>query len=148
MTACTFFGHRDCPESIKTGLKREIERLICNQQVDTFYVGTQGGFDRMAYSALKELRSKFSNITVYRVLAYMPRNDTVSNDEIQSEDTFLPEGIERVHPRYAIVWRNNWMIDHSEYVIAYLTHPTGGAYQAVERAKKKGRTVIIINEIN
>ena len=48
MAACTFFGHRDCPESIKGNLKKEIERLICDQQVDTFYVGTQSGFDRMA----------------------------------------------------------------------------------------------------
>ena len=144
MAACTFFGHRDCPESIKVNLKQEIERLICDQKVDTFYVGTQGSFDRMAYSALKELRNRFSHIKVYRVLAYMPRNDAVLRDNAEDEDTILPEGIERVHPRYAIVWRNNWMIDHSEYVIAYITHPTGGAYQAVEKAKKKGRRVILI----
>ena len=68
----------------------------------------------------------------------------MSKDNAQSEDTILPEGIERVHPRYAIVWRNNWMIDHSEYVIAYITHPTGGAYRAVERAKKKDKAVIMI----
>lgn len=144
MAACTFFGHRDCPESIRVRLIGEIERLICNQQVDTFYVGTQGSFDRMAYSALRKLRNKYSQIKVYRVLAYMPRNDAVSKDNAQSEDTILPEGIERVHPRYAIVWRNNWMIDHSEYVIAYITHPTGGAYRAVERAKKKDKAVIMI----
>jgi len=144
MASCTFFGHRDCPESIRASLIKEIERLICDQQVDTFYVGTQGSFDCMAYSALKEFRSKFSYIKVYRVLAYMPRNDAVSNDNAQSKDTILPEGIERVHPRYAIMWRNNWMIDHSEYVIAHITHPTGGAYRAVERAKKKDRTVILI----
>ena len=144
MAACTFFGHRDCPESIKAGLKKEIERLICDQLVDTFYVGNQGSFDRMVYSALKELHSKYNHIKVYRVLAYMPQNDAVSKDNAEGEDTILPEGIERVHPRYAIVWRNNWMIDRSEYVIAYITHPTGGAFQAVERAKKKDRKVILI----
>ena len=142
MAACTFFGHRDCPDSIKVNLKKEIEQLICDQQVHIFYVGTQGSFDRMAYCALRELRNKYSNIKMYRVLAYMPRNDAVSNDNAQSEDTILPEGIERVHPRYAIVWRNNWMIDRSEYVIAYITHPTGGAFQAVERAQKKGKDVV------
>ncbi len=36
------------------------------------------------------------------------------------------------------------MIDHSEYVIAYTTHPTGGAYHAVERAKKKDKKVIAV----
>lgn len=139
MTACTFFGHRDCPSSIKRKLHEEIERLICNHGVDTFYVGTQGNFDRMVYHVLKELQQRYGNIKVYRVLAYMPKpgdNDTA--------DTIVPEGIENAHPRYAIVYRNNWMIDHSDYVIAYVTHTFGGAYQAVERAKKKGKIMIQI----
>ena len=73
MGACTFFGHRDCPSSIKGKLHKEIERLICNHGVDTFYVGTQGSFDRMAYAALVELRQRYRYIKVYRVLAYMPK---------------------------------------------------------------------------
>lgn len=139
MTACTFFGHRDCPGSVKASLYEAIERLICDQRVDTFYVGTQGSFDRMAYAALAELRQRYSHIKVYRVLAYMPKSG-----DADSADTIVPEGIENAHPRYAIVHRNNWMIDRSDSVIAYITHPTGGAFQAVERAKKKGKTIIMI----
>lgn len=115
------------------------KKLICNQQVDTFYVGTQGAFDRMAYAALVELRQRYGHIKVYRVLAYMPKPGYAVTD-----DTIVPEGIETAHPRYAIVHRNNWMIDRSDYIIAYITHPTGGAYQAVERAKKKGKKIIQI----
>ena len=139
MTACTFFGHRDCPGSVKASLYEAIERLICDQRVDTFYVGTQGSFDRMAYAALAELRQRYSHIKVYRVLAYMPKQS-----EADSADTIVPEGIENAHPRYAIIHRNYWMIDHSDYVIAYVTHTFGGAYQAVERAKKKGKILIQI----
>ena len=145
MAACTFFGHRDCPSSIKGKLHKEIERLICNHGVDTFYVGTQGSFDRMAYAALVELRQRYRYIKVYRVLAYMPRLSDIAQDRSVLDDTILPEGMENAHPRYAIVIRNNWMIDRSDYVIAYVTHPTGGAYQAVERAKKKGKTIIAIS---
>ena len=36
------------------------------------------------------------------------------------------------------------MIDHSDYVITYVTHTFGGAYQAVERARKKGKITIQI----
>ena len=139
MAKCTFFGHRDSPSNIRGVLSAEIERLINEKDVNTFYVGTQGNFDRMAYSVLAELRKRYQHIKVYRVLAYMPKpgdNDTA--------DTIVPEGIENAHPRYAIVYRNNWMIDHSDYVIAYVTHTFGGAYQAVERAKKKGKITIQI----
>ena len=145
MGACTFFGHRDCPSSIKGKLHKEIECLICNHGVDTFYVGTQGSFDRMAYAALVELRQRYRYIKVYRVLAYMPRLSDIAQDRSVLGDTILPEGIEKVHPRYAIPHRNNWMIDHSDYVIAYITHSFGGAYQAVELAKKKGKTIIAIS---
>lgn len=145
MAACTFFGHRDCPSSIKGKLHKEIDRLICNHGVDTFYVGTHGNFDRMAYAALVELRKQYQHIKVYRVLAYMPRLSDIAQDRSVLGDTILPEGIEKVHPRYAIPHRNNWMIDHSDYVIAYITHSFGGAYQAVERAKKKGKTIIAIS---
>nr|WP_316618710.1 hypothetical protein [uncultured Ruminococcus sp.] len=139
MAACTFFGHRDCPSSIKEKLHEEIERLICHHGVETFYVGTQGNFDRIAYSVLAELRKRYQHIKVYRVLAYMPKPG-----ETDTADTIVSEGIENTHPRYAIVYRNNWMIDNSDYVIAYVTHPTGGAYQAVERVKKKGKILIKI----
>ena len=93
----------------------------------------------MAYAALAELRQRYSHIKVYRVLAYMPKQS-----EADSADTIVPEGIENAHPRYAIIHRNYWMIDHSDYVIAYVTHTFGGAYQAVERAKKKGKILIQI----
>ena len=140
MAACTFFGHRDSPNSVKTSLYAAIEQLICNQCVDTFCVGTQGSFDRMVYAALVELRQRYSHINVYRVLAYMPKSS-----DADSADTIVPEGIETAYPRYAIVHRNNWMIDRSDYVIAYVTHPTGGAYQAVERAKKKGKIIFAVD---
>ena len=144
MAACTFFGHRDCPSGIRGKLQAEIDRLICNHGVETFYIGTQGNFDRIAYAALVELRKRYQDIKIYRVLAYMPKLSDIAQDRSVLDDTILPEGIEKVHPRYAIVYRNNWMIDHSDYVIAYITHTFGGAYQAVERAKKKGKILIQI----
>lgn len=144
MSACTFFGHRDCPSSIKGRLREEIKQLIRYQQVDTFYVGTHGNFDRMAYAVLKELRGWYPDIKVYRVLAYLPKLSDIAADRSVLEDTILLEGIEKAHPRYAIVWRNNRMIDQSEYVIAYVTRSCGGAYQAVERAKKEGKIIIQI----
>lgn len=140
MAACTFFGHRDCPSGIKADLYKAIEQQISHQQVDTFYVGTQGAFDRMAYAALAELRQRYNHIKVYRILAYMPKQN-----DAETADTIVPEGIENAHPRYAIVHRNNWMIDRCDYVIAYITHPTGGAYQAVERAKKKGKIIFAVD---
>ena len=56
MAACTFFGHRDCPETIKPKLREVLVDLITNHGVDMFYVGHQGQFDAYVHSELKRLK--------------------------------------------------------------------------------------------
>ena len=136
MSACTFFGHGDCPETKYSNILQAIQNLITEKNIITFYVGTQGNFDSLVYRALCNLRADFPQIRIYRVLAYLPKDNSLISDSI------LLEGIELIHPRYAISWRNRWMIEHSDYVIAYITHNYGGAARFVDEAKRKGKTVI------
>ncbi len=63
---------------------------------------------------------------------------------VYNNNTLLPEGIEFIFPKYAISWRNKWMLERSDYVVCYITRPFGGAAQFVEMAKKKQKTVINI----
>ena len=136
MLACTFFGHKDCPETKYSNILRAIQNLIKEKKVTTFYVGTQGNFDSLVYRALCNLRADFPQIRIYRVLAYLPKDNSLISDSI------LLEGIELIHPRYAISWRNRWMIEHSDYVIAYITHNYGGAARFVNEAERRGKTII------
>lgn len=141
MSACTFFGHRDCPSSIKPKLREVLIDLIENHAVDVFYVGQQGAFDRIVRSVLKELVSIYPHIRYAVVLERLP----LKRDEFDSRDysdTMLPEGIETVPPRFAISWRNKWMLDRSDYVVTYIMRSWGGAAQFVERAKRLKKTII------
>ena len=117
---CTLFGHRECPDSIKPQLKEILIDLITNHNVDMFYVGNQGRFDSIVRGVLRELKVEYPQINYAVVLAYMPGKQTEYDDY---SDTILPEGIESVYPRYAISWRNNWMIHRSDYLVVYITHP-------------------------
>ena len=139
MKACTFFGHRDCPETIKPYLREVLIDLITNNGVDTFYVGNQGRFDGIVRSVLRELEKEYPEIHYAVVLAYMPGKKKKYDD---FSDTILPEGIEAVHPRYAIDWRNRWMLKRADFVVTYITHPWGGAAKFAEKAKREGKTVI------
>lgn len=138
MSACTFFGHRDCPDTIKPALRRALSDLIENAHVDTFYVGNQGSFDRIVRSVLRELSNQYPHIRYAVVLAYLPEQAPYEED---FSDTMFPEGLEAVHPKYAISRRNQWMLDHSTYVVTYITHSWGGAARFVEKAKRTGKTV-------
>ena len=139
MKACTFFGHRDCPETIKPYLREVLVDLITNQGVDTFYVGNQGRFDGIVRGVLRELEKEYPEIRYAVVLAYLPGK---KNEYDDFSDTILPEGIEAVHPRYAIDWRNRWMLQRSDFVVTYITHSWGGAAKFAEKAKREGKTVI------
>lgn len=138
MLACTFFGHRDCPGDLKPPLKYVILDLIATHGVDMFYVGHQGGFDDLVRGVLRELEQEYSEVRYAVVLAYTPSGRPAAD----TADTMLPEGIELVHPRYAISWRNNWMLQQSDFVIAYVAHSWGGAARYVQKAIRSGKTVI------
>ena len=104
-----------------------------------FYVGHQGQFDAYVHSELKKLKQEYPQINYAVVLAYMPGKKAEYDDY---SDTMLPEGIESVHPHYAISWRNNWMLKQSDYVVTYITHSWGGAARYSRSALAIGKKVI------
>ena len=144
MPACTFFGHRDCPDTIKPKLRQVLIDLIENHNVDMFYVGNQGRFDAIVRGVLRDLQHEYPQINYAVVLAYMPGKQTEYDDH---SDTMLPEGIESVHPRYAISWRNNWMLKQSDYVVTYITHSWGGAAQYAAKAKTQRKIILKLGNL-
>lgn len=137
--ACTFFGHRDCPDTVRPALRAAIEELIRNEAVDTFYVGNQGRFDACARVCLRELQKKYPHIRYAVVLAYLPAK---RNEHEDMSDTMFPEGQELVHPRYAVVRRNRWLLERADFVIAYVAHSWGGAAKYVREARRRRKNVI------
>lgn len=141
MSVCTFFGHHDCPAEVKPKLREVLIDLIENHSVDMFYVGNKGAYDWIVRSVLQELSQEYAHIHYAVVLERMPgkRDEDIPEDY---SDTMLPEGIEEVSPRFAIVWRNKWMLRQSDYVVTYVTHSWGGATQFAAMAERQKKTVI------
>ena len=132
---CSFFGHKDALQSLYTIIRKNIEHLITQRNVDSFMVGNQGGFDAMILKALRELKQVYPHICYNVVLAYMP-SQKQEYELYDPSETFLPEGIETVPKRFAILWRNKWMVRESDIILCYITHSWGGAAQFVEYAKR------------
>ena len=77
------------------------------------------------------------------VLAYLPK----VKEDIKLYETIYPLGIEVVPPRFAISFRNKWMLQKSDYVVTYIKRPQGGAAQFHELALKKNKKVIYLPDI-
>ena len=147
MSACTFFGHRYVSQNIEPTLRSTLIDLIENHNVDLFYVGNHGEFDATARRVLRELSDKYP-IRYYVVLAYMPtkRGKFDCNDY---SDTILPDGIETVPRRFAIIYRNKWMIEQSDFVVTYVTHDAvSGAAQFKRLAERRGKKMVELSSDN
>ena len=138
MATVTFFGHKDTPKEIEPTLRSTLIDLIENKKVNVFYVGNNGNFDTMVRRQLEDLSQTYP-ITYSVVLAYLPDEKNRYDD---MTGTLYPEGLETVPKRFAISWRNKWMLRQADTVITYVTHSFGGAAQFKVLAEKQGKNVI------
>ena len=120
--ACCFFGHRkinETPELIERLIK-EVEDLITEKRVSTFYFGSKSEFDDLCHKVVTELKEKYPYIKrVYVRSAYQHIPDWYEDSLLQHyEDTFFPEHIEKAG-RAAYVERNQEMINKSDFCVVY-----------------------------
>lgn len=137
MASCAFFGNRDFTGNIKDLLKDTVRDLILNHDVDTFYVGHHGNFDRSVIAFLKELKQEYPRINYLVMLSHLPCPAWLAE-----EPTVFPEGLENVPPKYAILHRNDLMLEKADYVILYKRYSTGGTARMERKAEAKGRVLI------
>ena len=138
---CALFGHRDAPETILTPLQQVITELIEQNEVTDFLIGNQGAFDKKALAVIQALQKIYTHIRYTVVLAYP--TDKIA---IPAENTLYPAGIEKRPLRFAIEYRNLWMIKQADFVIVYMTNHISKTAQLTGRAKRRGLKVINIAE--
>lgn len=143
----TFCGHRDFVETAEAENQltmflekyaRENVRLVC-------YNGGYGNFDYFAAKCVYKLQGRYSNIRNCLVLPYIdqPFLDRIAIFTNRFDETIYPP-LESVPRKYAIIRRNEWMIDSADIIIAYVKYSWGGAARTLEYAKRKKKTVILI----
>lgn len=138
MLSCCFFGHRDSDYSNYDKIEERIKYIIEKNGVCNFYVGNNGNYDKMVITALRKIKHIYPQISYAIVLAYLPKDNSIADESV------FPEGIEYVPKKFAIPFRNRWMIDHSDYVIANVNRSYGGAAKYLKMAQRKGKRIFLI----
>lgn len=143
----TFCGHRDFVETAEAENQltmflekyaRENVRLVC-------YNGGYGNFDYFAAKCVQKMQEQYSNIRNCLVLPYIdqPFLERIEIFKNHFDETIYPP-LESVPRKYAIIRRNEWMVDSADIVIAYVTYSWGGAARTLEYAKRKNKNIILI----
>lgn len=143
MKSVTFCGHSEVHDidSIRRQLTDTVQKCIDDGAVQ-FYLGGYGGFDKLAASVVRSFKKSYPHIVSTLVLAY-PDRKIDELDMMLYDDTVYPP-LENVIRRYAISFRNRWMIEASDVVVAYVTHDFGGAYTTRKYAVKNNKPIIDI----
>lgn len=139
----SFIGHREVDDFrfVEDQLERIVRDLIQTKEYVEFYVGRNGEFDIMVASVIKRAKRDYgdANSSMILVLPY-PIADMDMMEDFYDE-IWLPLGSD-VHFKSAITKRNEWLIENSDMLVAYVIRDTGGAYQSVKYAEKSKKAVV------
>lgn len=133
----TFCGHAQVsnPTEVTDWLRAVTQDLI-ERGGTTFYLGGYGEFDSLAAAVLREQKKKYPQIELILVLPYL----NASKDALGYDGTIYPP-LESAPPRFAISKRNQWMVDASDVVVAYVLRKWGGAATTLQYAKRKKKEI-------
>ncbi len=140
----SFLGHRKIDHAL--AVEQKLESIVCQilnrEDFVDFLVGRNGEFDQIATSAIRRCKRKMDSdcASLNLVLPYLTSEVETSFEDFQEyyDHIEVDEIAAASHFRSAFRIRNRNMINRSDFVIFYVCQTTGGAYQAMEYAKKQG----------
>ena len=107
------------------------------------YLGDYGNFDSFAYRCCELYKKTHPKVSLAFVTPYLD-NDYLTKRLLYREnnyDSIIYPEIEDKPKRFAISYRNKFMIDKADCVVAYVTHSFGGAYSTYRYAKSKCKEI-------
>ena len=144
----TFFGHSNClfNDDIKKQLKNILLDEIIKNPTCKFYLGGYGDFDGLCLRTLKDLKNDFPDIELIFITPYLDKNYSKLEFAKYNYDDVIFPPLESVPRKFAILKRNEWMVDEADLVIAFVMYSWGGAAKTLEYAKRKKKTIINLAE--
>ena len=136
----SFIGHRqiDRFRFVEEQLDRIISDLISRKEYVEFYVGRNGDFDTMVASAVKRGQKAYgtANSSLILVIPYPVAN--MDCLEQFYDEIWYPDELYGIHHKAAITKRNEWFVEHSDLLVAYVERDKGGAATCLKKAEKAG----------
>lgn len=120
-----------------------LEEKVGSQPAD-IYLGGYGEFDSFAYDCCKKYQKSHPYISLVFVTPYLTAEYQRNHleDLKKRYDSILYPEIEDKPLKFAITYRNKYMVEKADYVIAYIDHDWGGAYTTYKHAKRKNKPIL------
>ena len=152
---CCFIGHREIIETkkLKSKLSKVIEKLITEENVDTFLFGSKSRFDSLCLELVTKIKEKHPHIKRIYVRAEFPYiNDSYKSYLLERyEATYYPETVLGAG-KAVYIKRNHEMINNSDFCIFYYDEPNApklrksGTKIALDYAEQQNKNIIMFPE--
>jgi len=152
MLACCFTGHRVLSEAeqqnVLNTLNDKIQEII-DQGVTVFRNGGALGFDTLAALHILALKKKYPQIKLYMDLPHRGQAQHWTAEEQRVYEYILAcaDKVTYVSDTYragCMQKRNRYMVDRSDYVIAYVRKVRSGSYYTACYAESLEKNVIYL----
>ncbi len=141
----TFCGHRDFEKTKNTEneLIGILELFAKRNEIIECYCGGYGKFDGFAAECVRKAKKDFENIRNFLVIPYISLSFQEKINYLKRYyDEIIYPPLEDIPAKYAVIKRNEWMIDRADLLIAYVKYSWGGAAKSLEYAKRKHIAII------
>ena len=148
----SFFGHRIIENAleIESRLEQLIRTLLREHEYVEFLVGRDGEFDQLVSSTIRRCKRGYrsDNSAHIWVLPYITaefRNNEESFRDYYDEIEVC-EAAAGSHYKNAHQTRNRAMVDRSDLIVFCIQRGSGGAWQTMKYAQKRGKNYINLND--
>ena len=146
---CSFTGHRELDPSHRGRLQKallDIIERVYNDGVRRFYNGGAYGFDLEAARAVLLFKMSHPDVSLH-IFVPCPGQSarwSIENKRIYDYVLSQADTVDTLSPHYfngCMQFRNSRLIDAADILIAYVGKTSGGSYQTLTQAQRKGLTV-------
>ena len=103
---------------VEDKLPQALEELI-QKGYTIFYDGSYGAFDKKCANAVFELKRKYPQIKIYKILTYY-HHDKEKYDLPSCYDGSIFPNLEELHFKQKITKRNEWIVDNSDILVCHI----------------------------
>ncbi len=135
----SFIGHREVDDFsfVEEQVYNVVAGLISSKEYVEFYVGRNGEFDLLVASVIKRAKRDMGacNSALILVLPYLLAS--MEDYENYYDEVWLPQELYGVHFKSTITKRNEWFVENSDMLVAYVVREFGGAARCLKKARQK-----------
>ena len=143
----SFIGHREVENffHVEQEVDSIVRELIKTKEYIEFYVGRNGEFDILVASVIKRAKRDLGGCNSSLILVIPYSVAEMEAYEKYYDDILYPPELYNVHYKCAITKRNEWLVENSDLLIAYVTHDKGGAAHCLKKAIERNIEIRLVN---